>query len=99
MINEHIYPPDLRKLKFHFEDGGKIEEWYSTGINPAVIKSKGFRVAPTIDINSDYFEMKFMGHVLNYSSTSKFNNTVCNVYIVYKLNLYKNVEMWKIPPH
>ena len=76
MLNTHIYPPDMRKLKFHSEGGGRVEEWLSVGINSRSIKSRGFRLAPTLNVNSDIFEMQFGGHILNYGNVSKFNGEV-----------------------
>ena len=97
LLNEHIYAPKIKTLKFHSEGGGKVEEWKSVGENPVIIKSAGYKLAPIVDINANSFEMKFNGHRLSYGATSKFNSTVTNVYLVYKLNLYKNVELPKYP--
>ena len=97
LLNEHIYAPKIKTLKFHSEGGGKVEEWKSVGENPVIIKSAGYKLAPIVDINTNSFEMKFNGHRLSYGATSKFNSTVTNVYLVYKLNLYKNVELPKYP--
>ena len=97
LLNEHIYAPKIKTLKFHSEGGGKVEEWKSVGENPVIIKSAGYKLAPIMDVNDNSFEMKFNGHRLSYGATSKFNSTVTNVYLVYKLNLYKNVELPKYP--
>ena len=97
LINEHIYPPDVKKLKYYSKDSGWVEEWYSMRLNPLVIKSEGYNYVPSVDVNANSFEMKFKGTVLSYCSISKFNNFVTNIYLVYKLNLYKNVELPKYP--
>jgi len=97
MLNTHIYPPDLRRLKFHTEGGGKVEEWVSVGINPKSITSRGFKLAPNINTNSDLFEMQFGGHILHYGKVSKYNAGVTNVYIVYRLNKYKTQNIPKYP--
>ena len=97
LLNEHIYAPKIKTLKFHSEGGGKVEEWKSVGENPVVLKSAGYKLAPIVDVNDNSFEMRFNGHRLSYGATSKFNSTVTNVYLVYKLNLYKNVDLPKYP--
>ena len=93
-FNEHIYPPNIRKLKYHSEGAG-LKKSGTPLAKSCSHKKWGFKLA--IDVNSDYFEMKFKGHRLDYGATSKFNSTVTNVYLVYKLNLYKNVSLPKYP--
>ena len=38
-INEHVYSPDLRQIKFVAGGKGQVGEWMSTGKNPAVIRN------------------------------------------------------------
>ena len=96
-INEHVYSPDLRQIKFVAGNKGQVGEWLSSGKNPAVIRNFSTSSHPLVDVNADEFEMKFRGGRLGYGDTSKFNSSVTNVYLVYKLYLFNSPPNPKYP--
>ena len=97
MINEHVYPPDIRQLKFVPGGKGQIDEWVSSGKNSNAIRNFSTASHPLVNVNADDFEIKFKGGRLSYGNTSKFNSSVTNVYLVYKLYLFNSPEIAKYP--
>ena len=100
MINEHVYPPMGRKIKFLTQPlviGSRVFEWPSTGQNDHPISHLSDHHSPVFNRDSNTFELNFKGHLLNYGASSKFNKTVTNVYLVYKLNIFTKIDNPKYP--
>lgn len=74
-----------------------IYEWQSFGLNSHPISNISGHQSPPVNEKSNIFEIIFKGHILNYGASSKFNKTVTNVYLVYKLNLFNPIEIPKYP--